>query len=53
MNAIETQIEDIKDALASIEENGERRVGETSRLQRKLAALEAELAQHNSHPPRT
>lgn len=53
MNHLERRIEDIKDALASIEENGERRVGETERLQARLVALEAELALFNTHPPRT
>jgi hypothetical protein len=53
MNAIETEIEDIKDALASIDENGERKVGERAALQRRLEKLEAELIVFKSHPPAT
>ncbi|RPI41123.1 MAG: hypothetical protein EHM67_08770 [Hyphomicrobiaceae bacterium] len=44
MTPLQKQIEDIKDALASIEANGERRVGEAERLLAWLAALEKELA---------
>ena len=44
MTPLQKQIEDIKDALASIEGNGERRVGEAERLLARLAALEKELA---------
>ena len=44
MTPLQKQIEDIKDALASIEENGEHRVGEAERLLARLAALEKELA---------
>ena len=44
MTPLQKQIEDIKDALASIEENGECRVGEAERLLAWLAALEKELA---------
>jgi hypothetical protein len=32
MTPLQKQIEDIKDALASVEENGEHRVGEAERL---------------------
>jgi len=53
MNALQTEIEDIKDALAAIEDNGERSTGETGRLRARLASLEVELAQFNQHPPRT
>jgi hypothetical protein len=44
MTPLRKQIEDIKGALASIEENGERRVGEVEQLLARLAALEKELA---------
>jgi predicted nuclease with TOPRIM domain len=44
MTPLQEEIEDIKDALASIEENGERRVGEAEQLLARLAALEKELA---------
>jgi hypothetical protein len=44
MTTLEKQIEDVKDALASIEENGECRVGEAERLLAWLAVLEKELA---------
>ena len=44
MTLLQKQIEDIKDALASIEENGERRVGEAEWLLARLTALEKEQA---------
>ena len=44
MTSLQKQIEDIKDALASIEENGGHRAGEAERLLAWLADLEKELA---------
>ena len=53
MTTLQKPIEDIKDTLASIEGNGERRVGEAKRLLARLAALENNWLGSSAHYPRT